>query len=76
MDYDCNHDAVVSFAVGHSIPFLRALKASYRNAVKKIYGTDGIVPMDIMGVAMAQEVLSAVFIFLLLLALRNHFKIK
>ncbi len=67
-------DYVTTLVWGQSIPVVGALKTSYKKAYDTLFG-DSVPELGLIALGTLQEILSGVLIFLLLLALRNKFKI-
>jgi hypothetical protein len=67
-------DALYTFTLANAVPFVGATRQSLGAAIEKLF-SDGVPPF-IQALSTAQGILSAVFIFLAALALRNFFKVK
>jgi hypothetical protein len=67
--------AADTFTLAHMLPFVGSTRTSLQSAVQEMFST-GIVPFWVNVTAAIQSFLSATLIFLFLLALRNHFRVK
>jgi hypothetical protein len=68
-------DALVTFTLFNSFPFLAASRSAYLKAVEALFPGD-FVPVTFQLLGGLQTILVASFLFLVLLAIRNHFKIR
>jgi hypothetical protein len=69
------HD-VLSFTLTHALPLVGSLNPARTELLKRLFGEKICMPFGIEMMSLLQAGLGALFLFLLLLALRNHFKIS
>ena len=71
---------LMSFTLGNSLPFLSSLNPARRDVLLRLFGEHGhadrvAIPFAIETLSSIQSILGAVLLFLLLLAIRNRFRL-
>lgn len=69
---------VASFALGHALPFVGSLNPARDAALRRLFedGAKLDVPFGIELISSGQSILGALLLFLVLQAVRNHFRLK
>ena len=70
--------ALFDLTFASAIPFGATSRPAFQSAVKTLFESDGLIdiPWQIQAASAAQGITNLVLLFLLGLALRNHFKVK
>jgi hypothetical protein len=67
---------LTTFTLGNSIPFLGLFSTTRRTVVQSLFGPEMAVPWEIYLASTCQSIISIVLIFLFLLAVRTHLRLK
>jgi hypothetical protein len=75
-DHYLANDQLNVFTLGNTIPFLGLYSTTRRAVVQSLFGEDMNVPWDIYLASTCHSIVSVVLIFLFLLAVRTHLRLK
>ena len=67
---------LIAFTLGNSIPFLGLFSTTRRTVIQSLFGPEMAVPWEIYLASTCQSIISIVLIFLFLLAVRTHLRLK
>lgn len=71
---------ILSFTIGHALPLIGSLSAAREAAIHRLFSnplTQRLeMPFSIELAAICQSIIGAILFFLMLLAIRNHFRIR
>jgi hypothetical protein len=68
-------DALFTFSLSHLVPFFGIGRDAYKDSALALFGSV-VLPEVIQGITYMHNVMNAVLIFLLLLAIRNYFRFR